>query len=134
MKALIPLVMLVLIGVVSCTDSRKPIVDKAFTDSLMAHYQESGIEKLVKGDMDFWKKRLSSEHVPVEETPERFGRRVLRFADPDGLMLEFIEADHFDAIALNQMEDVPDEFALRGFHAPTLAVQLAKLTEQARTR
>jgi glyoxalase family protein len=80
--------------------------------------------------IDFWKKRLSDEHVVAEEAPRRFGRRVLRLTDPDGLMLELIESDHFDAIELNKTGDVPDEFALRGFNAPTLEVQLGKLTEQ----
>jgi glyoxalase family protein len=81
--------------------------------------------------IDFWKKRLSDEHVPAEEMAQRFGRRVLRFTDPDGLMLELIEADHFGALELNPLGgDLPNEFALRGFHAPTLEVQLAKLTEQ----
>jgi glyoxalase family protein len=80
--------------------------------------------------IDFWKKRLSDEHVVAEEAPRRFGRRVLRLTDPDGLMLELIESDHFDAIELYKTGDVPDEFALRGFNAPTLEVQLGKLTEQ----
>jgi glyoxalase family protein len=80
--------------------------------------------------IDFWKKRLSDEHVVAEEAPRRFGRRVLRLTDPDGLMLELIESDHFGAIELNKTGDVPDEFALRGFNAPTLEVQLGKLTEQ----
>jgi glyoxalase family protein len=80
--------------------------------------------------IDFWKKRLSDEHVFVEETARRFDRRVLRFTDPDGLMLELIEAEHPAAIELNKTSGIPDEFALRGFNAPTLEVQLAKLTVQ----
>jgi glyoxalase family protein len=80
--------------------------------------------------IDFWKKRLSDEHVLAEETAERFGQRVLRFTDPDGLMLELIGSNHFGATEIHRRSDLPNEFALRGFHAPTLEVQRAKLTEQ----
>jgi glyoxalase family protein len=79
--------------------------------------------------IDFWKRRLHDQHVLAEETAARFGRRVLRFSDPDGLMLELIESEHFGASQI-QKSDVPNNFALHGFNAPTLEVQLAKLTEQ----
>ena len=61
MKPLIPLALFVFCSILSCKNTGKPIADVAFADSLIAHYQESGIEKLVKGDMDFWKKRLETE-------------------------------------------------------------------------
>src|SRR4051794_3748684 len=37
------------------------------------------------GSLNFWKEQLSKNRVPAEELPTRFGERVLRFADPDGL-------------------------------------------------
>ena len=39
----------------------------------------------------FWKERLRANHVIAEEIAGRFGSNALRFLDPDGLQLEFIE-------------------------------------------
>lgn len=78
----------------------------------------------------YWKSRLNERHVLNEEMNPRFGDSVLRFADPDGLMLELIESDRPPDTNLNGESDVPNEFAIRGFHAPTLEVQTADLTLQ----
>jgi glyoxalase family protein len=40
--------------------------------------------------IDFWKSRFTQQHVVWEESGLRFGDTVLRFADPDGLLLELI--------------------------------------------
>lgn len=84
--------------------------------------------------IDYWRKRLSTESVLVEETTLRFGQRVLRFADPDGLMLELVGTDRGNPNELHAQSDVPAEFAVGGFSAPTLEVQTAKLTEQLLTQ
>ena len=86
------------------------------------------------GAIDFWKARLKEHRVPAEETGPRFGQRVLRFADPDGLLLELIGSDTPEPVDLNFQSTVPGEFALHGFHAPTLEVQSAGLTVQLLTR
>jgi glyoxalase family protein len=80
--------------------------------------------------IDYWKSRLKNHHVVSEETAPRFGNSVLRLTDPDGLMLELIVSDHLDNVGLDFQSDVPREFAIRGFHSPTLEVQSTKLTEQ----
>jgi glyoxalase family protein len=82
------------------------------------------------GAIDYWKTRLTNEHIPAEEIAPRFGQRVLRFTDPDGLMLELIGIDHDDRADVAPQNNVPAEFALRGFNAPTLEVQAARLTEE----
>ncbi len=72
------------------------------------------------GSFSFWKEQLTTNHLPVEDAGTRFGERVLRFADPDGLGLEIIEmaeAKDFDYWAEST---VPREVALGRFHAPTL--------------
>jgi glyoxalase family protein len=79
--------------------------------------------------IDYWKSRLKDHHVVSEETAPRFGNSVLRLTDPDGLMLELIASDHLDKVNLDFQSDVPREFAIRGFHSPTLEVQSRKLTE-----
>ena len=82
----------------------------------------------------YWKSRLAGQHVPFEEIAARFGDSALRLTDPDGLMLELISSAHLEEVDLNFETDVPPEFALRGFHAPTLEVQNAKATEQLLTQ
>ena len=60
MRPLLPIFLLILLGAGSCNTIGKPVVDIAFTDSLLSHYQPSPSEKLAAGDLDFWKKRLDS--------------------------------------------------------------------------
>src|SRR6056297_1467772 len=55
--------------------------------------QTSHTAYLVHPDsLDFWRERLASEGVDVEET-ERFGEPVLQFADPDGIGLELVASE-----------------------------------------
>ena len=78
---------------------------------------------------DYWKSRFAEQRVFCEELPSRFGAPALRFTDPDGLLLELIEAAQLDDVDLKYDSEVPKKFALQGFHAPTLEVQSAKATE-----
>lgn len=89
---------------------------------------------IAKQAVDYWKSRFQEHHVTAEEIAPRFGDDIVRFTDPDGLMLELIASDHLEEIDLNYDSTVPREFALRGFHAPTLEVQASKLTEQLLTQ
>ena len=38
----------------------------------------------------YWLERLKGNHVCAERAPERFEQQVIRFADPDGMMLELV--------------------------------------------
>jgi glyoxalase family protein len=69
--------------------------------------------------LDYWRDRLAVHGVAVEEEPERFGERVLAFADPDGMPLELI-ASATDARPGWTNGAIPSASAIRGFHAPTL--------------
>jgi len=80
--------------------------------------------------MGYWKSRLQDAHILAEETAPRHGDLVLRLTDPDGLMLELITSHHLQDVSLDFRNEVPHEFAIRGFHAPTLDVQNSKLTEE----
>jgi glyoxalase family protein len=82
------------------------------------------------GAGDYWKTRLKEDNVFCEQTPARFGDLVLRLADPDGLLLELVESNHLEDVSFDFQNDVPREFAVRGFHAPTLELQNVKLTEE----
>jgi glyoxalase family protein len=83
-----------------------------------------------KTSIDYWKARFKEHHVLCEEAGARFDDVVLRSSDPDGLLLELIATEHLDDVDLNYESEVPREFAVHGFHAPTLEVQSAKATEQ----
>jgi glyoxalase family protein len=68
--------------------------------------------------------------VFCEEAPTRFGDAVLRLTDPDGLLLELITSNVLQDVSLDFRNQVPAEFAIRGFHAPTLELQSVKLSEE----
>ena len=76
----------------------------------------------------YWSERLKKEGVIFERNSRRFDEEVVRLFDPDGLLLELIASAHLDDVDFES--GVPGEFAIRAFHAPTLEVQKAKLTEQ----
>ncbi len=70
--------------------------------------------------LDYWSARLQERGVDVRAPVERFGERVLSFADPDGLELELI------GVAAPQGQPwaagpIPAAQALRGFHSATIA-------------
>ncbi|MEY2440310.1 MAG: glyoxalase family protein [Verrucomicrobiota bacterium] len=79
--------------------------------------------------VEYWRLRLKEHELSFESGPLRFDEEVLRFMDPDGLLIELIGTSH-----PNQETDisyetaVPKEYSLRGFHAPTLQLQKADLT------
>ena len=79
--------------------------------------------------LDYWRERLASHGIAVEEAPARFGDRVLTFADPDAMPLELI-ATATDGRTGWASGPVPSEPAIRGFHAPTLYVRDAAPSER----
>jgi glyoxalase family protein len=45
---------------------------------------------LAQDSLESWKERLREDGIAAEEIGRRFGESVLRFTDPDGLMLELV--------------------------------------------
>jgi glyoxalase family protein len=82
------------------------------------------------GSWEQWKAQLTANHVLWEEVAPRFGDAVLRLADPDGLLIELITSARPDEADLGYKSALPREFALHGFHAPTLEVRQFERTEQ----
>jgi glyoxalase family protein len=81
--------------------------------------------------LGYWVDRLKQAHVTVEHAGKRFGSEVLRFTDPDGLLLEMVTQQSFDAaVDPNYETPVPVEHRLCGFHAPSLELQRPTLTMQ----
>jgi glyoxalase family protein len=73
--------------------------------------------------LEFWKSRFKEQRVLCEQTATRFGDEVLRVADPDGLLVELITSPQIDDVDLAYASEVPREFAIHGFHAPTLEMK-----------
>lgn len=70
--------------------------------------------------LGFWENRLLAAGIPAEHAPERFGDRVLSFADPDGMRLELVA--HASGIAPHppRYSNVPADHAIHGFFGVTL--------------
>ncbi|WP_419870426.1 ring-cleaving dioxygenase [Chryseobacterium sp. CT-SW4] len=79
-----------------------------------------------KGSLEFWKKRLDQFNVKTQEN-EIFGEKMIRFNDPDGLQLQFIEAPE-DNRKVWTTEEIKEENALKGFHNVTLTLRKADPT------
>ncbi len=75
-----------------------------------------------KGSLEFWKNRLKSFNVNIEEG-EIFGEKMISFKDPDGLQLQFIEPAGDDNRKVWTTDDIKDENALKGFHNVTLTLK-----------
>ena len=69
----------------------------------------------------YWNARLRAHGVPVHADAERFGERIMRFRDPDGLWLELVATSRTEPVAVSQMGPVPPEHALLAFHSATLS-------------
>jgi glyoxalase family protein len=91
--------------------------------------------QIPKESVGYWKDRFKEHHVSWEQAADRFGDEVLRFADPDGLLLELVAIEEAGKQAdLSYPSAVPEPFGIRGFHAPTLQLQAAELTVELLTR
>ncbi|SHM48097.1 glyoxalase family protein [Chitinophaga jiangningensis] len=75
------------------------------------------------GSLDFWKARFQQFNVPFEETIERLGDKVLRFTDPDGLQLSFVETPATDSRLPWETADIKKDVATKGFHSTTLTLK-----------
>jgi glyoxalase family protein len=81
----------------------------------------------------YWLDRFKEQHVTAEKAPARFGDEVIRFTDPDGLLLELIapavEAGVSPANARRSATEswttspVPTQHSLRGFHSVSAALE-----------
>lgn len=71
----------------------------------------------------YWLDRFKEQHVTAEIAPTRFGEEVIRFTDPDGLLLELIASDSFGKTESWIESSVPAEHSLRGFHSVSAALE-----------
>jgi glyoxalase family protein len=71
----------------------------------------------------YWLKRFKQQHVTAERTASRFGEEVIRFVDPDGLLLELIASNSLARIEQWPDSPIPPEHALHGFHGVSAALE-----------
>ncbi len=72
---------------------------------------------------DYWRERLKKHGVVVAEPTKRFGEEVIRFADPDGLLLELVASQPSANVQPWAGGAVPAGHSLRGFHSVTGALE-----------
>ena len=73
--------------------------------------------------VSYWLDRLHKQNVPAEKTPPRFEEEVIRFVDPDGLLLELVASASAASVDLWTGSPVPPEHSLRGFHSVSAALE-----------
>jgi glyoxalase family protein len=72
---------------------------------------------------DYWLERFRKNHVSAERAPKRFGEEIIRFVDPDGLMLELIASEPAREVEAWSESSVPAEHSLRGFHSVSATLE-----------
>ncbi|MFN2542139.1 MAG: ring-cleaving dioxygenase [Chthoniobacterales bacterium] len=80
--------------------------------------------------LEYWKARFNEQRVLWEQTSTRFGDEILRIADSDGLLIELITSPRLDNVDLGYTSEVPREFVVHGFHAPTLEMRQLAASEK----
>ena len=73
--------------------------------------------------LDYWQNYLTENGINSERADTRFGDEVIRFADPDGMMLELITSPITEGVQPWPDSRVPVEHSLRGFHSVTAALE-----------
>ena len=71
----------------------------------------------------YWVERLKGNRVCAERAEERFEQQVIRFADPDGMMLELVASKPEAEVEPWAESTVPVEHSLRGFHSVSAALE-----------
>ena len=71
--------------------------------------------------MAYWQKRLNDHGITPNESGDRFGERVLAFADPDGLPLELVATPDAHPSTAWDGASVEPEHAICGFHSATVS-------------
>jgi catechol 2,3-dioxygenase-like lactoylglutathione lyase family enzyme len=80
------------------------------------------------GSAGYWLERLKLYHVNAERAPKRSGQNVVRFADPDGMLIELIESTPSDAVVPWGDGAVPAEHLIRGLHGVSARLQSSEET------
>ena len=71
----------------------------------------------------YWLERFKQHHVTAERTSPRFGEEVIRFVDPDGLLIELIASSSPARIEPWPDGPISAEHAFHGFHSVSAALE-----------
>jgi glyoxalase family protein len=71
----------------------------------------------------FWLERLKQHRVTAEKMSTRFGEEVIRFMDPDGLLIELIASSFLGRVEPWADSSIPAEHAVRGFYSVSAALE-----------
>lgn len=82
------------------------------------------------GALQYWNRRLWKSALIKASESRRFGERVLRFQDPDGLQLEIVETERADPRMAWKGGPVAAAHALSGFHGATLCESVHEGTSE----
>jgi glyoxalase family protein len=69
------------------------------------------------GSTAYWLKRLQEYTVSVEPVAQCFGEEIIRFADPDGMIIELVASNQVSSGLPFSGGSVPEAHAIRGLHA-----------------
>ncbi len=78
----------------------------------------------------YWLDRFKEQYATAEKTSPRFGEEVIRFTDPDGLLLELVTSDSIAQVESWADSTVPAEHSLRGFHSVSATLEGYERTAQ----
>ncbi|MCH7408268.1 ring-cleaving dioxygenase [Belliella sp. DSM 111904] len=81
----------------------------------------------------YWKDRLKKFGVPTSDELTRFGEKLIRFEDHDGMGIELIATDKDDRKGWIG-GSVPEAYVIRGFYGATLNLKAKELTEKLLTQ
>lgn len=79
--------------------------------------------------LNFWIERLKKFGIPVSDVLDRFGNKVIRFEDHDGMGIELVANDTDDRKGWTYGQ-IPKENSIRGFFGATLNLREKDATER----
>ena len=86
-----------------------------------------------KDSLEFWVERLKRYKVAISDVLTRFGEKLIRFEDHDGMGIELVANDQDDRLGWTYGQ-IPAQHSIKGFYGATLNLRAKELTEQLLTR
>lgn len=76
--------------------------------------------EIAKSAIGFWLDRLATLNIAAERTQNAFDSHVIRFQDPDGIILELVGVDNVSTSDVWITDNITAENAIRGFHSTVI--------------
>lgn len=86
-----------------------------------------------QSSLSFWIERLAKYNIPISTPLSRFGEKLIRFEDHDGMGIELIANDR-DSRKGWTYGNIPLEHSIKGFYGATLNLKAKDLTEKLLTQ